>query len=146
MDDAQLLARTADNRRLFADVLDSLGEGHARDATLCTDWDVRTLAGQMGDHLVTGAQVEAELAVEHERLAGGGEQALDLGVVDEVVEPERTRGAVAHAVAEALGPVGGVAGWLTTAAISAAIGVVVGGVIALVLHQALKRLKPGAVH
>ena len=47
MDYAQLLARTADNRRLFADVLDSLGEGHARDATLCTDWDVRTLAGHM---------------------------------------------------------------------------------------------------
>ena len=47
MDDTQLLARTADNRRLFADVLDSLGEDHAHDATLCTDWDVRTLAGHM---------------------------------------------------------------------------------------------------
>ena len=47
MDDAQLLTLTADNRRLFADVLDSLGEGHARDATLCNDWDVRTLAGHM---------------------------------------------------------------------------------------------------
>ncbi len=45
MDDTQLIARTAANRRLFADVLDALGEAHARDATLCEAWDVRTLAG-----------------------------------------------------------------------------------------------------
>ncbi len=53
---------------------------------------------------------------------------------------------LAHAVAAAFGPLGGVAGWLTTATISAVIGVIVGGVIAVVLHQALKRLKPGAAH
>lgn len=45
MDDAQLIARTAANRRLFADVLDDLGESHAREPTLCEGWDVRTLAG-----------------------------------------------------------------------------------------------------
>ncbi|WP_156466257.1 maleylpyruvate isomerase family mycothiol-dependent enzyme [Janibacter sp. Soil728] len=45
MDDARLISRTAANRRLFADVLDELGEAHAHDATLCAGWDVRTLAG-----------------------------------------------------------------------------------------------------
>lgn len=45
MDDAQLIARTAANRRLFADTLDRLGEQHAGDRTLCEGWDVRTLAG-----------------------------------------------------------------------------------------------------
>lgn len=45
MDDAQLIARTAANRRLFADTLDALGEPHAHDDTLCEGWDVRTLAG-----------------------------------------------------------------------------------------------------
>ena len=53
---------------------------------------------------------------------------------------------LSHAVTAALGPVGGLAGWLTTAVISAVIGVIVGGVIAVVLHQAMKRLKPGAAH
>ena len=32
-------------------------------------------------------QVEAELAAEHERLAGGVDKAVEIGVVDEVVEP-----------------------------------------------------------
>ena len=36
-------------------------------------------------------QVEAELAAEHERLAGGVDKAVEIGVVDEVVEPGRTR-------------------------------------------------------
>jgi uncharacterized protein (TIGR03083 family) len=45
VDDDQLIARTAANRHLFADALDALGEAHARDATLCAGWDVRTLAG-----------------------------------------------------------------------------------------------------
>lgn len=45
MDDAQLITRTAANRRRFADALDRLGEAHAHDATLCEGWDVRTLAG-----------------------------------------------------------------------------------------------------
>ena len=34
-------------------------------------------------------QVEAELAAEHERIAGGVERAVEIGVVDEVVEPAR---------------------------------------------------------
>lgn len=46
-------------------------------------------------------QVEKELAEEHERLAGGLSRALDLGVVDEVVEPTVTRSALARAIAEA---------------------------------------------
>ena len=32
-------------------------------------------------------QVEAELAAEHERIAGGVDKAVEIGVVDEVVEP-----------------------------------------------------------
>jgi acetyl-CoA/propionyl-CoA carboxylase carboxyl transferase subunit len=44
-------------------------------------------------------QVEQELAVEHERLAGGVTRAIELGVVDEVVTPEVTRRALADAVA-----------------------------------------------
>ncbi|WP_139983682.1 acyl-CoA carboxylase subunit beta [Nocardioides litoris] len=47
-------------------------------------------------------QVEAELAAEHERIAGGVDRAVEIGVVDEVVEPDRTRGAIARAIAEAV--------------------------------------------
>jgi acetyl-CoA/propionyl-CoA carboxylase carboxyl transferase subunit len=47
------------------------------------------------------AQVEAELAEEHERIAGGLARAMEIGVVDEVVEPTATRSALARAVAEA---------------------------------------------
>ena len=47
MDDTQLIARTAANRRLFADALDRLGEDRAGAATLCEGWDVRTLAGHL---------------------------------------------------------------------------------------------------
>ena len=43
-------------------------------------------------------QVEAELAAEHERLAGGVERAVEIGVVDEVVTPERTRSVLAQAL------------------------------------------------
>ena len=32
-------------------------------------------------------QVEAELAAEHERIAGGVEKAVEIGVVDEIVTP-----------------------------------------------------------
>ena len=46
-------------------------------------------------------QVEAELAAEHERIAGGVDKAIEIGVVDEVVEPAATRGALARAIAEA---------------------------------------------
>ena len=47
------------------------------------------------------AQVELELAAEHERIAGGVEKAMELGVVDEVVEPHFTRSALARAIAAA---------------------------------------------
>ncbi len=47
------------------------------------------------------AQVEAELAAEHERLAGGIPRAMEIGVVDEVVSTALTRGAVGRAIAEA---------------------------------------------
>lgn len=47
-------------------------------------------------------QVEAELAAEHEQIAGGVERAVEIGVVDEVVEPTRTRGAIARAIDEAV--------------------------------------------
>jgi acetyl-CoA/propionyl-CoA carboxylase carboxyl transferase subunit len=47
------------------------------------------------------AQVEAELAEEHERIAGGLARAMEIGVVDEVIEPTATRSALARAVAEA---------------------------------------------
>ena len=43
-------------------------------------------------------QVEAELAAEHERIAGGVDTAVEIGVVDEVVEPAVTRGALARAI------------------------------------------------
>jgi acetyl-CoA/propionyl-CoA carboxylase carboxyl transferase subunit len=46
-------------------------------------------------------QVEAELAAEHEREAGGLERARALGVVDEILEPSRTREAIARAIAAA---------------------------------------------
>ncbi len=48
------------------------------------------------------AQVEAELAAEHERIAGGVERAVEIGVVDEVVEPSLTRSAIARALDDAV--------------------------------------------
>ena len=48
------------------------------------------------------ARVEAELATEHERIAGGVSKAVEIGVVDEVVEPDRTRSALALAIHEAV--------------------------------------------
>jgi acetyl-CoA/propionyl-CoA carboxylase carboxyl transferase subunit len=47
-------------------------------------------------------RVEAELAVEHERIAGGVDKAVEIGVVDEVVEPAVTRTAIARAIADAV--------------------------------------------
>lgn len=44
------------------------------------------------------AQVEAELAAEHEKIAGGVETAVAIGVVDEIVEPTVTRSALAAAI------------------------------------------------
>ena len=51
-------------------------------------------------------QVEAELAAEHERIAGGVERAVEIGVVDAVVEPARTRSTIAHAIDDAVQSVG----------------------------------------
>lgn len=47
------------------------------------------------------AAVEAELAAEHDRLSGGLQRAVDIAVVDEIVEPAVTRSALARAIAEA---------------------------------------------
>jgi acetyl-CoA/propionyl-CoA carboxylase carboxyl transferase subunit len=47
------------------------------------------------------AQVEIELAAEHEQLAGGLARAVEIGVVDEIVEPTQTRGVLARAIAAA---------------------------------------------
>ena len=46
-------------------------------------------------------QIEAELAVEHEKIAGGIERAREIGVVDQIVEPAKTRSALASALAAA---------------------------------------------
>jgi acetyl-CoA/propionyl-CoA carboxylase carboxyl transferase subunit len=46
-------------------------------------------------------ELELALAAEHERIAGGVETALAIGVVDEVVAPAETRGRVAALVREA---------------------------------------------
>jgi acetyl-CoA/propionyl-CoA carboxylase carboxyl transferase subunit len=46
-------------------------------------------------------QLELELAAEHEKMAGGLKKAIDIGVVDEVVEPSATRRALAAAIVAA---------------------------------------------
>lgn len=46
-------------------------------------------------------QLEQELAVEHQKVAGGLDRAREIGVVDEVVEPTDTRRALASAIAAA---------------------------------------------
>jgi acetyl-CoA/propionyl-CoA carboxylase carboxyl transferase subunit len=46
-------------------------------------------------------EVEAQLAAEHERETGGLQRAMALGVVDEIVEPAKTRQALARVIAEA---------------------------------------------
>ena len=47
------------------------------------------------------ADVEAELAAEHEKLTGGLARAVEVGVVDEVLEPQHTRSAIARAIVAA---------------------------------------------
>ncbi|MCX6424917.1 MAG: acyl-CoA carboxylase subunit beta, partial [Actinobacteria bacterium] len=49
------------------------------------------------------AQVELELAAEHEVISGGITKALELRVVDEVVEPSLTRRAVAKIILDTPG-------------------------------------------
>jgi acetyl-CoA/propionyl-CoA carboxylase carboxyl transferase subunit len=46
-------------------------------------------------------ELETELAAEHEREVGGLPRAVALGVIDEIIEPAKTRQAVARAIAEA---------------------------------------------
>ncbi|MGI8716486.1 MAG: acyl-CoA carboxylase subunit beta [Lapillicoccus sp.] len=45
--------------------------------------------------------VENELAREHEQLTGGLARAMEIGVIDEVVEPSKTRSAIGRAILEA---------------------------------------------
>jgi acetyl-CoA/propionyl-CoA carboxylase carboxyl transferase subunit len=52
-------------------------------------------------------QMEQELAAEHEQVSGGLQRAIEIGVVDEVVEPGASRSAIAAAIAAAPGGVGG---------------------------------------
>lgn len=59
----------------------------------------RKLAEVPADQL---AEVEAQLAEEHERITGGVEKAVEIGVVDEIVEPSKTRSAIANALAAEL--------------------------------------------
>jgi len=58
----------------------------------------RTLAATEPDKL---HETETALADEHERTVGGLQRALDLGVIDEVIDPAQTRQAIARAIAEA---------------------------------------------
>jgi acetyl-CoA/propionyl-CoA carboxylase carboxyl transferase subunit len=58
----------------------------------------RTLAAAPADQR---HELEAELAAEHERKAGGLVRAQELGVIDEVIEPAKTRQALAEAIAAA---------------------------------------------
>lgn len=46
-------------------------------------------------------ELEAELAAEHERESGGLTSAAELGVIDEIIEPDKTRQALADAIASA---------------------------------------------
>lgn len=43
--------------------------------------------------------LHAQLAAEHERIAGGVGRAMELGVVDELLNPAKTRSAIAAALA-----------------------------------------------
>jgi acetyl-CoA/propionyl-CoA carboxylase carboxyl transferase subunit len=58
----------------------------------------RTLASVPPEQL---HEVEAQLATEHEATAGGLGRALDLGVIDAIIEPSQTRREIARAIAEA---------------------------------------------
>jgi acetyl-CoA/propionyl-CoA carboxylase carboxyl transferase subunit len=46
-------------------------------------------------------ELEAQLAAEHERESGGLTRAAEIGVIDEVIEPAKTRQALAEAIAAA---------------------------------------------
>jgi acetyl-CoA/propionyl-CoA carboxylase carboxyl transferase subunit len=46
-------------------------------------------------------RVEQELAAEHEKVAGGLDRAIEIGVVHEVIDPDASRSALAKAIAGA---------------------------------------------
>ena len=46
-------------------------------------------------------EAETRLAAEHEAIAGGVQRAVEIGVVDEIIEPSQTRRELARAIAEA---------------------------------------------
>ena len=46
-------------------------------------------------------RVENELAAEHERLSGGLPRAVEIGVIDDIIEPSLTRSRIAQAIVEA---------------------------------------------
>jgi Acetyl-CoA carboxylase, carboxyltransferase component (subunits alpha and beta) len=46
-------------------------------------------------------QLHEELAKEHERIAGGVDAAIEIGVVDEKIDPAHTRSKLTQALAEA---------------------------------------------
>ena len=46
------------------------------------------------------ADMELELAAEHERVSGGVARAIEIGAVDEMIEPDKTRSAIAKVLAE----------------------------------------------
>ncbi len=58
----------------------------------------RTLASVPAGRL---HEAEAELAAEHEATVGGLQRAIDLGVIDAIIEPRATRQELARAIAEA---------------------------------------------
>ena len=44
--------------------------------------------------------MELELAAEHEKVSGGIEKSVEIGAVDEVIDPKKTRSAIAHVLAD----------------------------------------------
>jgi acetyl-CoA/propionyl-CoA carboxylase carboxyl transferase subunit len=52
-------------------------------------------------------ELEARLAAEHELESGGLQRAIELGVIDEIVEPAKTRSSLAFAIADAPAARGG---------------------------------------
>jgi acetyl-CoA/propionyl-CoA carboxylase carboxyl transferase subunit len=58
----------------------------------------RTLAAAPADER---QQLEAKLAAEHEVIVGGLQRAVSVGVVDEIIEPDKTRQAILDAIAHA---------------------------------------------
>ncbi len=58
----------------------------------------RTLASVPPERL---HEAEAELAAEHEATAGGLQRAVDIGVIDAIIEPSQTRRELIRAIAEA---------------------------------------------